>query len=194
MNVDIKKVFTSDEWRILLDTPIKVGRAMMNASPSNIVGSRLEFAGLSGSVKDLEKTTSSSPLMRTLAENIKARVDDLKASEKTTAAPSNDPAESRNDALQACQQVTAILVKATPADAMEYKQYVMSVAQKVAEASGEGGFLGLTGKKISDPEQALYNDLAKALGMPPKVLGVEPGTKPGASPAAQPKTNPDIMP
>jgi hypothetical protein len=183
MNTNITKMFTSDEWRALLDTPLKVGRAMMYASPSNFIGTMQESSRLAGSMKALENSTSYSPLMRTLADHIKDRIKDLKASEKTTAAPSRDPAETRNEALQASQQVSTILAKAPPADATEYKHYVLSVAQNVAEASGEEGLLGLTGKKVSDPEQALYNDLARVLGMPAKVLSARPESIAGTNPA-----------
>lgn len=178
MNTDITKMLTSDEWRVLLDTPMKVGRAMMFASPSNFIGNMQESSKLSSSIKELINMDSASPLMRTLGDHLQARLDDIKAAEKTTAPSSKDPAETRAQAIQSCQQATAILNKLPPADATEYKQYVLSVAENVAGAAGEEGFLGLTGKKVSDSEQALYNDLANALGMTPKVLGAAPGANP----------------
>jgi hypothetical protein len=38
------------------------------------------------------------------------------------------------------------------------------VAQKVAEASSEGGFLGFGGVQVSDAEKASLADVARALG------------------------------
>jgi len=39
-----------------------------------------------------------------------------------------------------------------------------SISQKVAEASSEGGFLGIGGVQVSDAEKATLGDIAKALG------------------------------
>jgi hypothetical protein len=43
----------------------------------------------------------------------------------------------------------------------------MSVAQAVASAHKEGGFLGIGGKQISDAENKALDELSTALGTPP---------------------------
>ena len=40
------------------------------------------------------------------------------------------------------------------------------ISQKVAEASAEGGFLGIGGVQVSDAEKATLADIGKALGTP----------------------------
>ena len=57
----------------------------------------------------------------------------------------------------------AVVEQKSPAEAEEYKQWLTSLAQKTAEASKEGGFLGIGGVKISDEESAAVNDLTSAL-------------------------------
>jgi len=43
----------------------------------------------------------------------------------------------------------------------------MTVAQAVAGAHKEGGFLGIGGKQISDPENQALDEISTALGPPP---------------------------
>ena len=55
--------------------------------------------------------------------------------------------------------------KASPAEADAYRQLLVSVAQKAAEASKEGGFLGFGGVRVSDKEQAFIAEVRKAAGV-----------------------------
>jgi hypothetical protein len=56
---------------------------------------------------------------------------------------------------------------ADPAEVDAYKTFVMSVAQAVAAAHKEGGFLGIGGTAISDAENAALDEISRALGTPP---------------------------
>lgn len=57
--------------------------------------------------------------------------------------------------------------KATPEEIDAYKRFVMNVAQAVASAHKEGGFLGIGGKPISDTENQALDEISAALGSPP---------------------------
>ena len=57
--------------------------------------------------------------------------------------------------------------KATPAEVDAYKTFVMTVAQAVASAHKEGGFLGIGGKQISEAENHALDEISTALGAPP---------------------------
>ena len=59
------------------------------------------------------------------------------------------------------------LAKATPEETDAYKRFVMTVAQAVASAHKEGGFLGIGGKQISDAENQALDEISAALGAPP---------------------------
>jgi hypothetical protein len=50
----------------------------------------------------------------------------------------------------------------------DYKRWLLSLAQKTAEASKEGGFLGVGGTLVSDEETHAVDNLASALGMSAK--------------------------
>ena len=60
------------------------------------------------------------------------------------------------------------MVQKSPAEADEYKQWLTSLAQKTAEASKEGGFLGIGGVQVSKEENAAVNELSTALGLSAK--------------------------
>jgi hypothetical protein len=55
--------------------------------------------------------------------------------------------------------------KATPEEVGDYRRFVMAVADTVAHAHKEGGFLGIGGKEVSDSEQAVLDELAQTLGV-----------------------------
>jgi hypothetical protein len=62
------------------------------------------------------------------------------------------------------REVSAILAAKALEDARAFKAWLTSISQKVAEASPEGGFLGIGGVQVSDAEKATLTDIAKALG------------------------------
>ena len=54
--------------------------------------------------------------------------------------------------------------KASAGEAAEYKAWAMSVAENVAKAAKEGGFLGFGGEQVSAGEKTLFAELASTLG------------------------------
>jgi hypothetical protein len=77
-----------------------------------------------------------------------------------------------NIAVVASQQLREAIgiveAKSTAADVDAYKRFVMTVAQAVAGAHKEGGFLGIGGKQISDAENQALDEISTALGAPPE--------------------------
>jgi hypothetical protein len=77
-----------------------------------------------------------------------------------------DAANVRQTAIASCQQCMPLLKKVSTEDALAYKEFVYSSAQRVAEAAKEGGVMGFGGQAISEVEQSLLNDISKALELP----------------------------
>ena len=50
--------------------------------------------------------------------------------------------------------------KATDEEVVEYKRFVYGLAESVARAHKEGGFLGIGGKDVSESEQAALDEIA----------------------------------
>jgi hypothetical protein len=64
-------------------------------------------------------------------------------------------------------EALAILERqAEPADLDAYREFVLKVADTVAHAHKEGGFLGIGGKEVSESERSALADVADALGLP----------------------------
>ena len=74
------------------------------------------------------------------------------------------PGDAVQRSLDNLREVSAILAAKAPGDAPAFKAWLSSISQKVAEASSEGGFLGIGGVQVSDAEKATLGDIAKALG------------------------------
>ena len=53
--------------------------------------------------------------------------------------------------------------KATPEEVDEYRRFVLTLANRVAAAHKEG-FLGLSGERVSEAEEAAVAEIAEALG------------------------------
>jgi len=71
----------------------------------------------------------------------------------------------RDQLIEDSKLVSQILDnKATPDEALEYKEWAMSIAENVAKAAKEGGFLGIGGTRISDGEVEAFAQIADALG------------------------------
>jgi hypothetical protein len=61
--------------------------------------------------------------------------------------------------------ITAVAERATSEEAEAYKGFILSLAQRVAEAHREG-FLGFSGDRVSDAERAAVAEVAEAVGLP----------------------------
>ncbi len=72
--------------------------------------------------------------------------------------------ELKEAGLQHLRDAVALLEqKATPEEVDEYKRFVLTLAHRTAEAHKEG-FLGLSGERVSEAEQAAVAEIAAALG------------------------------
>ena len=74
------------------------------------------------------------------------------------------PADAVQRSLANLKEVSAILNAKAPKDAPAFKAWLQTISQNVAEASSEGGFLGIGGVQVSDTEKATLADISKALG------------------------------
>ena len=86
--------------------------------------------------------------------------------------PSIDPAGlrspgdvSREAADRLREAVTLLEQKATPDELADYRRFVIAVAETVAGAHREGGFLGIGGRDVSEREQAALDEIRATLGV-----------------------------
>ena len=93
------------------------------------------------------------------------------------------PAEVRDKAIAALRDAAAIVDAKAPDDAPAFKDWLKQIAQKTAEASSEGGFLGFGGVQVSEAEKATLAEISSALA---SVNGIRPrrGRRSAGAPSA----------
>jgi hypothetical protein len=160
-----KANFTPDEWKAILGSPMLAGMAVTLAEPSGLWGTMKEGMASGYAVLEAKRDAGANELA-------KALVADMETSEGRSAAQDGlkaqltgkSPAEIKQQAIATLTRVGQILYAKAPADAPAFKAWLKHVAEKVADASTEGGFLGFGGVKVTDAEKAPIAEVAQALG------------------------------
>jgi hypothetical protein len=158
--------FTTDEWNLLRLAPSLITGGMSAADPSGIFSSIKEAsAGASGMAEALKRLGGLELFAALAADRSIPGMPDPKS------LLGEGPREQQllNFKAAVLQRVKSaadlVASKASPAEADAYRQLLVSVAQKAAEASKEGGFLGFGGVRVSDKEQAFIAEVRKAAGV-----------------------------
>jgi hypothetical protein len=151
-----KAEFNAEEWSTVVNGPVYAGMQVIAAERGGTLRETLAMGRVYQAARERH------------GEN--ELLDELVASP-----PAIDPERVR-DAGENIGDITAQQLrnaigilegKASPAEVDAYKTFVMTVAQAVAGAHKEGGFLGIGGKQISDAEERALDDISAALGAPP---------------------------
>jgi hypothetical protein len=154
-----KADFTADEWKSLISAMPMVGMAVAAASPSGPFGVVKEMMSVGMTIAEIVQKGSNNSL-------IAAVVDDIKARGTRPEAPAgiSSPEQAKTAALAHLTNVGALVDgKASAEEAKQFKQWLLDLGQKVAEASNEGGFFGIGGVKVSDAEKAMLTNISTAL-------------------------------
>lgn len=172
------QAFTEDEWTTLLQAPMQAVVAVCLADRVDpvtflqelkagvmIVAEELSRSDLVGEltlalVSDMAKLDAADPLS---GEQLQLKKQfELLGLIQTFKKSS----EGRDHVISHMQKVAAILdAKVTGVQATELKEWLMSVATKVAEAQKEGGIMGIGASRISEKEHDVLRKMAAALGM-----------------------------
>ena len=161
-----KQNFKPDEWTKILESTMLAGMAVSAAEPSGLWGALKEAFASSSALAAAKSDAGSNEL-------IKAVVADFETKEGRSAvqealrkhlAGAAKPADVVQRSLTNLREVSAVLNAKAPQDAAGFKAWLQAIGQNVAEASSEGGFLGIGGVQVSEAEKASLADISKALG------------------------------
>jgi hypothetical protein len=72
-------------------------------------------------------------------------------------------AESKEALTSAIKTAVDAVERHSPGEVQAYKMWLTNIAKKVAEASKEGGFLGMGGTLVSQSEEEALNELKAVL-------------------------------
>lgn len=159
-----KAAFTTDEWTLLRILPALVSSGVSAADPSGIVGAVKEAAaGATGLIRSLEQGAGIELLGALGGDRSTPGMPDPK-----TLLGEGDRRQQmenlKSAVLGRIAEAMALLgSKAAPEEAEAYRQVILGVAEKAANASKEGGFLGIGGERVSGAEQAFLDEVKKAL-------------------------------
>jgi hypothetical protein len=144
--------FTDEEWKLILQGPPTAGMIVITAQRG---GSIRESFSMAKAYGEARKEHGESELLDTIA-SAKPEVDRTRY---------HSAEELREHGLQHLREAVELLEgKATPEEVDQYKRFVVTLAQHVAEAHKEG-FLGLSGERVSDAEREALDEVAQALGI-----------------------------
>jgi len=147
-----KADFNADEWTTVVEGPLLAG---MRVITSDRGGTLRESLAMGKVYTHAREQQSGSELL----------------DELMTSPPAMDPQRMRTageagkvstDGIH--QAVELLEQKASPEEVDAYKGFVRGVADAVARAHKEGGFLGIGGKEVSPEEQAALDEIGAALG------------------------------
>ncbi len=157
-----KTDFTEQEWAAVTDAPQMAGIAVMVAGASGVIGSIQEAAAAAQIV--FTGTTHTNDLIRRVSGK-----EEMQASQgRIRAAMGNfgdqDPSTwIHNETIATLQRANAILKAKAPSELASYREWVLAIADKVANAAKEGGFLGFGGVRVSEGEVKMIEAIKAVL-------------------------------
>lgn len=166
--------YTEDELNLLASVPQLIGSAVAAAAGSGLIGTGKEAFANATAVLDGIKSYPGNALIASLLPDPAG--DRKAAMEKMAGSRDWAMARLKANGVDSAVKLTAQMLadtrqaaqildgKATAAEAREYREWAMSVAERVANAATEGGFLGFGGERLSAAEKALIGEIRVALG------------------------------
>jgi hypothetical protein len=153
-----KESFTPDEWAKISHAPFLVSLAIGVADASGPFGMVKEGAALARSVQDA-LDGSAGEVAKEIATSMKGhrpKTSDLTGGARTAA----DVGTHATDEIKAA---VAMVAAKDAAEGASLKSWLSDMAQHIAEAAKEGGFLGIGGSAISADEQKALDAMKAAL-------------------------------
>jgi hypothetical protein len=157
-----KADYTDDEWVGLVRAPILAG--------AYVAASDMSFFGMIGEMSALYRkmTDDAAPeAAASLIEGVVAEIEATKGAKDKLKLP-----ETKSSTTQAAQLVHQLGLdlevldrKSTPEETRAFKGWLLDIAQATAEATKEGGFLGIGAVRVSDKEEMALATLRHELGI-----------------------------
>ena len=142
-----KAEFNAEEWSVVAGAPLMAAMMVIAADRGGSVRESVAVARAYAEARE----QYDGELMRALL-----------ATPPATAVKRPDSSDDlRGQASATLREAVGILERVgTEDEVIEYKRFVFAIAESVARAHKEGGFLGVGGKEVSEPEQAALDEIA----------------------------------
>lgn len=149
-----KASFNAEEWAVVTTAPALTGLFVAASEPG---GQLRESVALSRAYAEARGKQPGE-----LLEAILTTAPSLSAQQRPTS-----PEEIRTLALEQLRRAVRTLDRLAQDDELvAYKRFVYALAEEVAHAHREGGFLGIGGKPVSENEQRALDEIASIFDEP----------------------------
>jgi len=154
-----KAEFNAEEWSVVTGAPLLSAMMVIAAERGGSVRESVAVARQYAEARERYDGEFMSALLATPPATAVKRPD----------SPDDLPAQ----ASASLREAVAILERVgTEDEVVEYKRFVFSLAESVARAHKEGGFLGIGGQEVSEREQAALDEIAAIFDEEPPPAGV----------------------
>jgi len=153
-----KNDYNAEEWKAIASAPVAAGLFITLADTSGPIGIAKEAMAVGRAITDAAEGQT--------PEIVKAIATSMKDSGRpeTPDLPKKASREQSRIALTSTiRNAVDAVERHSPGEVQAYKTWLTTIAQKVAEASKEGGFLGMGGTLVSQNETQALEELSQVL-------------------------------
>jgi len=156
-----KSDYTTEEWNKILAAPYHASMLIVvsdfNLNFISEVSAMMQsvVASVEGSKSEFIREVAADFTQKENQEAIKPELEKLQGEK--------DPAALKGAMLDYVRSAVDMVAAKSQEDSRVFSQWLLYLAQKTADASKEGGFLGIGAVQVSEQEQASLDELADTL-------------------------------
>lgn len=171
--MNIQDNYSAEDWETINLLPSVVGAAAACSGTNGLFGmvkeSMTNVQSMLGGVKMYPDNQLIRAISPDMTDRQAAKSKATQQRESFKAKMKNQDIKKREDLVRVALDDAANIARILPAGAneqevAEFKEWIYTIAQKVAESAKEGGFLGFGGTAVSMEEQRFLDDLKLTLG------------------------------
>ncbi|UCG23284.1 MAG: hypothetical protein JSW55_14155 [Chloroflexota bacterium] len=154
-----QKDYSGEEWQAVVTAPLSAGMLVITSDPA-VFGSMKESAVIATTINEYGQSSETELIReigRAMTGNDKPQMPELPTKE--------GPKAVMKELVKKCHGAARIVEGKSPEEVEAFNAYLIDIAKKTAEASREGGFLGIGATRVSAQEKAAIDQLADALGV-----------------------------
>ena len=148
-----KARYSAEQWTKVRLAPMVAAQAVMDASPSGRFGRSKELAAVASAITASQNTASPTSVVS------------LAFDEELTSDETSVLKDKPKSGVNVIRDAVAAVSANSPGDRAEFGRLLVHVATKVAEASKEGGFLGVGGTQVSETELKAIDEIRALVGI-----------------------------
>jgi hypothetical protein len=156
--------YTDEEWARLERAPLVAGFAISLADPGGPIEALKESTASIKTVLETARTGSGAELVVAVARDVKEKAEHRENPLGGFRPRGPNAGEQVLEDLSAVNRLLS--EKATPEEADAFRAWLLTAAQRAADAAKEGGFMGFRAERVSEGERDMLNRLREALSLP----------------------------